>query len=301
MARARNIKPGLYKNEDLAECSVWARLIFPGLWMLADREGRLEDRPKRIKGELLPFDSQDVEPLLEELDRHKFILRYEVAGVRYLKVVKFLKHQTPHYSEKASIIPPPFQESTSDEGSKFQEHSAQLLEKPAIKRGSQPPDSLIPDSLIADSLIPDPLIAGATAPGWIRPDLWQDFKKHRGAKFTAKAQALILKKLQAFKDEGQDPNAILENSIASDWKGVFPETRAHAGGNKQDALERHCDDVARQFAEARTGHESSALPGVSRRESKQDALERRNDEAARQFLEAGPVEVAKAGGAAGEP
>src|SRR6185369_15871620 len=29
MARARNIKPGLYKNEDLAECSLAARLLFP--------------------------------------------------------------------------------------------------------------------------------------------------------------------------------------------------------------------------------------------------------------------------------
>ena len=35
MARARNIKPGFYKNEDLAECSLTARFIFPGLWMLA--------------------------------------------------------------------------------------------------------------------------------------------------------------------------------------------------------------------------------------------------------------------------
>ncbi|MCX8018393.1 MAG: hypothetical protein N2690_10910, partial [Rhodocyclaceae bacterium] len=59
--RARNIKPGFYKNEDLAECSVWARLIFPGLWMMADRDGRLEDRPKRIKAELLPFDAVDVD------------------------------------------------------------------------------------------------------------------------------------------------------------------------------------------------------------------------------------------------
>ena len=74
MARARNIKPGFYKNEDLAECSPWARLIFPGLWMLADREGRMEDRPKRIKGELLPYDSIDVDPLLEELARWGFIL-----------------------------------------------------------------------------------------------------------------------------------------------------------------------------------------------------------------------------------
>jgi uncharacterized phage protein (TIGR02220 family) len=130
MARARNIKPGFYKNEDLAECSIWARYIFPGLWMLADREGRLEDRPKRIKGELLPFDGQDAEPLLRELTAKGFIVRYQKDGASYIQISKFHEHQSPHYSEKASVIKPP------DSGS-----------NEAIKGGSQPPDSLIPDSL----------------------------------------------------------------------------------------------------------------------------------------------------------
>lgn len=107
MARARNIKPGLYKNEDLAECSVWARYIFPGMWMLADREGRLEDRPKRIKGELLPYDSIEVEPLLVELSGKGFIVRYEVDGQRYIQIAKFSEHQAPHVREQASTIPAP--------------------------------------------------------------------------------------------------------------------------------------------------------------------------------------------------
>lgn len=105
MARARNIKPGFYKNEDLAECSERARLLFPGLWMLADREGRLEDRPRRIKGEIFPFDAFDVDPLLDELARWKFIRRYAVAGVRYIQVLRFLDHQSPHGTEKDSEIP----------------------------------------------------------------------------------------------------------------------------------------------------------------------------------------------------
>ena len=66
--RTRDIKPGFYFNEDLAECSCWARLIFPGLWMLADREGRLEYRPKRIKAQLLPYDGEDMAVLIGELE-----------------------------------------------------------------------------------------------------------------------------------------------------------------------------------------------------------------------------------------
>lgn len=141
MPRARNIKPGLYKNEELAECSIWARYIFPGLWMLADREGRLEDRPKRIKGELLPFDSQDVDPLLRELHQRGFIHRYRNDDGAFIQILKFRAHQTPHYSEKQSVIkPPPFQEIDADIRGPVSE------KPPVIKRPSKPPDSLNPDS-----------------------------------------------------------------------------------------------------------------------------------------------------------
>jgi len=150
MARSRNIKPGFFKNEDLAECSVWARLIFAGLWTLADREGRLEDRPKRIKGELIPFDAQDVGPLLCELADRNFILRYEVEGQKFIQISKFMAHQSPHYSEKKSVIKPPsLPEYGPIKPPVLPEHSEKVS---VMKRGSQPPDSLIPDSLIPDSL-----------------------------------------------------------------------------------------------------------------------------------------------------
>lgn len=108
MARARNLKPGFFTNEDLAECTPWARLCFAGLWTLADREGRLEDRPKRIKGQLFPFDTVDVVPLLAELAAHHFIQRYEApGGLELIQINAFLKHQNPHHREPPSILPPP--------------------------------------------------------------------------------------------------------------------------------------------------------------------------------------------------
>lgn len=155
MARARNIKPGFFKNEDLAECSPWARLCFAGLWILADRDGRLEDRPKRIKGELFPFDEVAVEPLLEELERYRFIHRYDAGDMRAIQILEFKKHQTPHYSEKASVIKPPaFLESNSDQDEEIpgglQEDSRS---EPLMKGLSQPSDSLI--LRFTDSLNPE--------------------------------------------------------------------------------------------------------------------------------------------------
>lgn len=103
--RARNIKPGFFASDLLAECSFEARLLFIGLWMVADREGRLEDRPLRIKGQVFPFDSIDTAPLLDQLADREFIIRYQVDGVKYLWIPKFQANQSPHKNEKESIIP----------------------------------------------------------------------------------------------------------------------------------------------------------------------------------------------------
>lgn len=110
MARSRNIKPGFFSNEVLAELPPLTRLMFIGLWCLADREGRLQDRPKRIKHELLGYDdvtSVEVDQMLQQLHDNDFIIRYEVDGERYIQVTNFLKHQNPHCREQESTIPAP--------------------------------------------------------------------------------------------------------------------------------------------------------------------------------------------------
>ena len=105
--RARNIKPGFFKNDTLAELDFAGRLLFIGLWGLADREGRLEDRPKKIKAEIFPYDEVNVDSFLGELAKRSFIIRYEVDGDRYIQIVNFDKHQNPHPRETPSTIPAP--------------------------------------------------------------------------------------------------------------------------------------------------------------------------------------------------
>ena len=113
MARARNIKPGFYLNDLLAEVEPLGRILFSGLWTIADRSGRLEDRPKKIKAAVLPYDNCDVDKLLNELTKRDFIIRYEVEGVRYIQIINFNKHQNPHKNESHSSIPAPDMHSTS--------------------------------------------------------------------------------------------------------------------------------------------------------------------------------------------
>lgn len=105
MARARNIKPGFFKNELLVEMGAFDRLLFIGLWLLADREGRIEDRPKRIKLELFPCDTYDVDAGLTLLANVGFVKRYTINVKSVISIESFHKHQTPHGSEKDSELP----------------------------------------------------------------------------------------------------------------------------------------------------------------------------------------------------
>lgn len=158
MARSRNIKPGFFKNETLAECTPLARILFAGLWCLADRAGRLEDRPKRIRAELLPYDDGSVDDMLNELHQAGFILRYEMDGKRLIQVVNFAKHQTPHHKEPASIFPG--MDSTSSETGQ-----AQDLPKTGLGQAQDLPKSSRADSLnlIPDSLNPSTATTSADA------------------------------------------------------------------------------------------------------------------------------------------
>ncbi len=108
MARIRNLKIGFFHNEHLAELPALDRLLFAGLWCIADREGRLEDRPRRIGAELFPYEQGfDVNAALQRLHDARFIVRYTHGDLRLIQIPKFLRHQHPHLRENASVFPKP--------------------------------------------------------------------------------------------------------------------------------------------------------------------------------------------------
>lgn len=107
MARIRCLKPDFFFDEDLAELPYEARLAFQGLWLMADREGRLEDSPKKIKAMIFPYDKVDVDELLALLSQKPFIVRYALDNKRYIQIINFKKHQQVHHAEPVSKIPAP--------------------------------------------------------------------------------------------------------------------------------------------------------------------------------------------------
>jgi hypothetical protein len=103
--RIRTVKPEFFADDDVADLSLSARLLFVGLLLVADREGRLEDRPRLIKGRVFPHDAIECEPLLGELAAKRFILRYTVEHKALIQIRTFEKHQRPHPKEQPSVLP----------------------------------------------------------------------------------------------------------------------------------------------------------------------------------------------------
>lgn len=156
MARARNIKPSIFKNEVLGVADPLYTLLFEGLWVLADREGRMEDRPLRIKAEVFPYrEGLDIVAMLDWLEAHEFIQRYQVAGKGYILVLNFVKHQNPHKNEAPSELPAPLGTTPEEIG------------KAPEEIGTTRADSLslIPPTLIAEA--PDSGAARVTKAGAI--------------------------------------------------------------------------------------------------------------------------------------
>ncbi|MBG5972882.1 hypothetical protein [Proteus vulgaris] len=160
MARARNIKPGFFTNDDLAECDPFARILFVGLWTIADREGRLEDKPRKIKAMVLPYDDVDCEKLLAQLHSKNFITRYAVEGNEFIQINNWKKHQNPHVKEAASEIPEQVTQATENKEAPEKHHTSTVQE--SEEHTTNPADSLnlIPDSL---NLIPNNTQAENTA------------------------------------------------------------------------------------------------------------------------------------------
>ena len=95
MARIRQIKPEFFFDEAIGGVPPRARLLFIGMWTMADGRGQLPNKPGRIAAEILPYDHVigQIGPDLDALEDARLIRRAE--GV--ITIVDWLKWQGPEY------------------------------------------------------------------------------------------------------------------------------------------------------------------------------------------------------------
>lgn len=119
-----------------------------------------------------------------------------------------------------------------------------------VPKGSEPNDkkavkevhSSNPSSNPESKSIPPPDKSGSPnsdIPDWISSEAWEGFVSMRARirrPLTPYAMKLAVKSLEKLRDEGQDPNACLDQSTLNSWQSIHP-VKSHEPANKKEKFD----------------------------------------------------------------
>lgn len=97
MARKRMIDPNIWQSEDFGKLSILAKIVFIGLFSLADDEGRGRANPMYLKSVLFPYNedmrSADIEKTLYEISSNMSVIFYSCDGSNYYSLYNWNEWQ----------------------------------------------------------------------------------------------------------------------------------------------------------------------------------------------------------------
>lgn len=108
--RIRTIKPEFWASESMGRLDRDTRLVFIGLWSLADDQGRFRADPRFIAGQVFPYDEDGVDVAsraLASLRECSSITLYEVGGSKYGVICHWKDHQKIDRPSQSRLPQPP--------------------------------------------------------------------------------------------------------------------------------------------------------------------------------------------------
>lgn len=234
MPRIRSVKPELPLCTELGKCSDQAAFLFVMLPCFADREGRLEDEPGKLKAQIFPYRDADVDALLDELANAKdrkgvsLIERYESGGEFYIQIVKFVKHQQPHIKESASVIPAPDKHGAStvptpeEPPCPLSSVSCSLSSVPGVFDVAEPPDppelSVVECEVVEAELVDEPSVPIFPV---VPEDPWWD-----GDEVDPLVREAVLAVIQVSRFAKTEPNRSRFEKLIADQRARAPDDEA---------------------------------------------------------------------------
>lgn len=141
MPRIRTIKPEFWTSPQVARVSYPARLLFIGTWSFADDYGNLPRDAEKLKMQVFPGDTIDVEPLVRSLIEHGLLAEYSAkdTGAHYLHIPTFSVHQVINRPSKTAYPPPPkaLLDSLRREKNSESVSTHEGLTEPSTRRGKE--------------------------------------------------------------------------------------------------------------------------------------------------------------------
>lgn len=97
MARKRMIDPNIWQSEDFSKLSTLGKIVFIGLFSLADDEGRGRCNPVYLKSTLFPYEenirSTDIDKTLSEISSNMSVIFYSCDGSNYYSLYNWYTWQ----------------------------------------------------------------------------------------------------------------------------------------------------------------------------------------------------------------
>ena len=157
MARKRMIDPNIWQSEDFGRLSTLAKLVFIGLFSLADDEGRGRCNPIYLKSTLFPYEegirSADVDKTLSEISSNMSVVFYSCDGSSYYslynwntwqKIDRPSESKIPEFDEK--IMQRIFDDNSTNVRRVFAPNK-NIKEKEQERKGNRKEKNFIPPSL----------------------------------------------------------------------------------------------------------------------------------------------------------
>ena len=118
--RTRMVHADFWKSESVAELDMMGRLLFVAMWGMADREGLLLYRPRRIAVEAFPYDGVKPDKVRSIIDQMKSLgmVRELASGDderTCLQIINFAEYQSVHAKEAQSKLKDRYIPGNSDE------------------------------------------------------------------------------------------------------------------------------------------------------------------------------------------
>lgn len=251
MARIRTVKPEFFRHEGLqdieaANPGAHCMLVFAGLWGHCDKGGVFEWRPRTLKLDILPFLEFDMADTLAILESAGFVQRYEAEGKTYGVVPTFEEHQRIGGKELQEPVKHPRSNGEAPEKQRGSNGEAIGIAgregKGREKEGKGDAQERAPDGLNGEA--------------WTR---WLAYRSEIRKPLKPASIPAAQRSLAAF---GSDQAAVVEQSVANGWQGLFPLKTAN--GKPQPPPKREREPTLGEIAAERAKAAAQNSAGIAK-------------------------------------
>ena len=97
MGKIRSIKPAFFEDEKVSKLPIQARLLYIGMWTIADDNGVLKGHPAFLKSQIFPYDDTlrvgEVSKWIDALVEARMLIPFPYEGESYYVIRTFRTHQ----------------------------------------------------------------------------------------------------------------------------------------------------------------------------------------------------------------